>query len=295
MPLDFPPSPSPNDTYTFGGKTWIWTGEYWRLNSSGAINNIPIGNVTANTGNFTTLSVQTGVASDLTPTANITYDLGSNNYRWNDLWLANSTIYIGNGTISANTTSLILTNPNGEPFTPGGGGGGTTTVSGSPPEGAAQGDIWIDSDTAIQYIYFNDGNSSQWAEMEAQNNYSTTANFGSIDSNVLPAANTTYDLGSAVKRWNELWLSNSAIHLGEVSISADGNSLALPATVEIGNITLSDSAGNLAVAAPITANAATVTGNISAGNVLTDGYYYANGAPFQPSTGTSDAYAWFIS
>lgn len=124
MPLNFPTNPSVNDTYSFGGKTWIWNGEGWALDPSGAINNIPIGNATANTGNFTTLAVQTGVASDLTPTANITYDLGASNYRWNDLWLANSTIYIGNGSISANATSLILTNPDGSSFDPGGGGGG---------------------------------------------------------------------------------------------------------------------------------------------------------------------------
>ena len=122
MPLDFPANPSLNDTYSFGGKTWIWTGEYWRLNTSGAINDIPIGNVTANTGNFTTLAVQTGVSSNLLPTANVTFNLGSDTARWNDLWLANSTIYIGNGTISANATSLILTNPDGNSFDPGGGG-----------------------------------------------------------------------------------------------------------------------------------------------------------------------------
>lgn len=129
MPLDFPASPSLNDTYSFGGKTWIWNGEGWALDPSGAINDIPIGNVTANTGNFTTLSVQTGVASNLLPTANVTFDLGANNYRWNDLWLANSTIHIGNGSISANTTSLILINPNGTTFSGGGGGtpGGANT------------------------------------------------------------------------------------------------------------------------------------------------------------------------
>lgn len=29
MPLDFPSSPSINDPYTFGGKTWIWNGTAW--------------------------------------------------------------------------------------------------------------------------------------------------------------------------------------------------------------------------------------------------------------------------
>jgi len=41
------------------------------------------------------------VAGNIIPTANITYDLGSSSYRWRDLWLSNSTIYLGNTTISA--------------------------------------------------------------------------------------------------------------------------------------------------------------------------------------------------
>lgn len=54
--LNFPTSPSVNDTYSFGGKTWTWTGDYWRLQQSGAINNIPIGNAVPASGAFTTLS-----------------------------------------------------------------------------------------------------------------------------------------------------------------------------------------------------------------------------------------------
>lgn len=66
MPLDFPTSPNLNDTYTFNNKTWVWNGSAWELQSTGAINNIPIGNATANTGNFTTLA-----ASSFTATGNI--------------------------------------------------------------------------------------------------------------------------------------------------------------------------------------------------------------------------------
>lgn len=31
MPLDFPPSPSVNNTYSFGGKTWKWNGAAWEV------------------------------------------------------------------------------------------------------------------------------------------------------------------------------------------------------------------------------------------------------------------------
>jgi len=115
MPLDFPVSPSLNDTYTFGDKTWIWNGQGWALN--------PSGNVTAN---------------NISVIGNVT-----------------ASYYFGNGTQLAGV-------PN-------------TTVSSSPPSSPEQGDIWIDSDTAVQLIYFNDGNSSQWAEMEAQTSFTTEA------------------------------------------------------------------------------------------------------------------------
>jgi hypothetical protein len=53
------------------------------------------------------------VGANIIPQANITYDLGNATNRWNDIWLANSTIYLGNAQISANATSLIFTNPQG--------------------------------------------------------------------------------------------------------------------------------------------------------------------------------------
>jgi len=48
------------------------------------------------------------VSGNITPTANITYDLGNNTNRFRDIYLANSTIYIGSQTINANATSVII-------------------------------------------------------------------------------------------------------------------------------------------------------------------------------------------
>ena len=76
MPLDFPANPSLNDTYSFGGKTWIWNGDGWALNTFGAINDIPIGNVTASTGNFTTLSATSVTSSGNIDGANVTASAG---------------------------------------------------------------------------------------------------------------------------------------------------------------------------------------------------------------------------
>ena len=56
MALNFPSSPSINDTYTYGDKTWVWNGRFWQIQAAGAINDIAIGNITPNTGAFTTLT-----------------------------------------------------------------------------------------------------------------------------------------------------------------------------------------------------------------------------------------------
>ena len=48
------------------------------------------------------------VAGNITPSANVTYNLGNNTSRFNDLYLAGSTVYIGAQTISANATNVII-------------------------------------------------------------------------------------------------------------------------------------------------------------------------------------------
>ena len=36
MAINFPNSPNVNDTHSSGGKTWVWDGTSWKLNSSPA-------------------------------------------------------------------------------------------------------------------------------------------------------------------------------------------------------------------------------------------------------------------
>ena len=44
---------------------------------------------------------------------------------------------------------------------------------------------------------------------------------------LVPAANITYDLGTATRRWKDLYLSNNTIYLNDVSVSADANGLSV--------------------------------------------------------------------
>jgi hypothetical protein len=57
----------------------------------------------------------------------------------------------------------------------------------------------------------------------------TVANFNdsavdltSIGSNLLPSTTTTFDLGSSLKRWRDLYLSGNTIDLNGATISSDG-------------------------------------------------------------------------
>jgi filamentous hemagglutinin len=70
--LNFPTNPVLNQTYSFGGKTWVWNGQGWQLSAFGAINNIPIGNITPASGAFTTLSANTFTANGVTVLGNVT-------------------------------------------------------------------------------------------------------------------------------------------------------------------------------------------------------------------------------
>lgn len=55
---------------------------------------------------------------------------------------------------------------------------GGSTVSSNPPAGAGNGNFWWDSDNGILYIYYNDGNSSQWVSvMPSQTTVDVSQNY----------------------------------------------------------------------------------------------------------------------
>jgi mucin-19 len=103
-------------------------------------------------------------AANITPTANVTYNLGTTTNRWKDLWLANSTIYMGNAQISANATSLIFTTPTGGQTVFAGSTGGDLTVS-NIINSNANGVGNIGSSTAYFNTVFAKATSAQYADL----------------------------------------------------------------------------------------------------------------------------------
>jgi hypothetical protein len=55
--------------------------------------------------------------ANLIPGANVTYNLGSANSAWKDLYLSNSTIFLGNTSIRSNATAFTFTTPTGGTLT----------------------------------------------------------------------------------------------------------------------------------------------------------------------------------
>ena len=61
------------------------------------------------------------------------------------------------------------------------------------------------------------------------------SSYASISTSLIPSTDSTYDLGTADKKWRELYLSGNTIHLGDAKLSADAS----------GNIEVRDNLGQL--------------------------------------------------
>ena len=218
------------------------------------------------------------VAGNITPNTDITYNLGNNTNRFNDLYLANSTIYIGAQTISANATNVIISglltanvsgNISGNAAT-----AGTVTTNAQPnitsvgilTSLSVSGNITtgnLDGANSITANYFigsgNNLSNIQGANVTGAVTYASTANSVAL-ANVSGAGNI------------------ASINLdGSTSNVLYGNGVFAPTAAAYGN-------SNVATfLASYGSNTITTTGNISGGNIITGGIVSATGnitAPF---------------
>lgn len=63
----------------------------------------------------------------------------------------------------------------------------------------------------------------------------------SLSTSVIPSTNETFDLGSPTKRWRDIYLSGSSIHLGTAVITSTAGAVNLPAGSTIGSLALDES------------------------------------------------------
>jgi len=126
------------------------------------------------TGTFNFLG-ETTITGNLIPTANITYNLGSEQYQWKELWVSNNTIYIGNTPIRVHNGTLLVNNA---PVT-GSGAGITFTANTVPPTtGNISGDKWYNTVTDVLYEYIDCGPTSYWVDVQSQTLAANASNIG---------------------------------------------------------------------------------------------------------------------
>jgi hypothetical protein len=223
------------------------------------------------TGNF---QVSGTVGSNLIPTGNIVYNLGNTTNRWNDLWLSNSTIYLGNAQISANATSLILTNPEGAQTVFSGSVAniiaGTVTATGNVTGGnlSTSGILSVTGNANVGNIGATNANVTA---ITATGN----ANVGNLGTAGLVTATGNITGGNLITAGQVVATGNisASTFIGNISGNIDAGGANT-------NIQFNDDDilnGSAAFTFDKTSNAVTATGNISAGNIITGGVIDATG------------------
>jgi len=213
-----------------------------------------IGNASVNN-----LSVGTFVNSNLIPNVNITYDLGNATNRWKDLYLANSTIYLGPnseisaGNITNGTSNLVITLD----------GNISTSVSGNA-------NIIVATGTGVNvagYLTATSNISGSNLSASANLSVSANANIGNIGTAGIVIATGNITGGNLI-----------TAGFANVGTNANiGNTLSV-----IGNANV----GNLGTAGIIIATGNITGGNANLGNLATANYLSATGGSIAIGDGT---------
>ena len=181
MAVNFPNSPSTNDTHTENGYTWKWDGTTWIIQSTAPAG--PPGS-----------AGPPGPPGPATPGP--PGPPGSDGGDGGD-------------------------GPPGPPGPPGSGGSGgaNVTTSDTPPANPNDGDLWWDSQNGRLLVYYEDANSSQWVDASGRGvNNSVTQETGTFSLTVSPnCQNAAVSTGNYVKTGNMVTVDFNVYHNGGTS------------------------------------------------------------------------------
>ena len=214
------------------------------------------------TGNVSNIQLASGITSSgLLTTANISEltNLYFTNARARESITIASSNVSGKGSYD-NATGVISINA------------ANVTVSLSAPTNPYVGDLWIHADTAVEYLFFGDGDTFQWVELGEPSTGTSGSTVAGVTGNV-----SNIQLASGITQTGVLTTAN----VTEVTNLYFTNARAIAA---ITNTTLS----NLTVSGNITLNNLTATGNISAtGSILATPAWTSAGATTITATTTN--------
>jgi len=206
------------------------------------------GNVTANAnviglnGNFTEINVTGDINSggNINPTANNTFSLGNVTNQWKDLYVSGNTIFMSNVPLTVSGNTLQINGANVLTDT---GGGGNTIIAGN---------VTIEGDTL-------NSTSNTFFLLD---DTITEINFGGNATTINIGANT----GNTTINHNLIVDGNTTLVDLEVT-----NNVVIDSNLTVNGTTILSEL-------EVTGNA-NIIGNTITGGILTDNYFYANGAP----------------
>ena len=168
------------------------------------------------------------IASNVSPSANVTYDLGSPTFRWRDLWLSGNTIHIGAGSISAADGNISIINPQGGSFTVSGNESGNATATFGNVYSRA---FYFANGTPFTSSTFGNTEVAAYLLENPQGNFYSNANVTAY----IPTDTTILAMQANITAAN-LWIANAAGQAAELqTLTANAATQADSLTILIGN------------------------------------------------------------
>ena len=166
--VNFTTTPTTGDFLKFDGSDWVpdaidlgtdTTGDY--VESLVAGTGVSLSN---NSGEGATPTVYIG--QDVGTNASVTFDHVTGTYGVTTITTTGvPTVSAPDGTIAVDTTNdtfYFISNGTWQEVS---GGGASVTVSDTPPSAPEAGNLWFESDTGLTFIYYDDGDTTQWVEV----------------------------------------------------------------------------------------------------------------------------------
>ena len=223
------------------------------------------------------------VTGNITPTANLTYSLGNNTNRWNNLYLSGNTIVLGDATITTTGNAIVMTNPDGGNFTIAGNTDASTSDLSNGTSNVnipvANGNILISSNGVANVMVVT----GTGANITGTLNVSGNANAAALG--VSGNVQAAYFIGNGSQLTG---IDATAIQNGNANVKTYANGNVAISAAGSGNIVVVTSTGaNISGYANITGNAA--VGNLTATDVTATtlgGSLTTNAQPNITSVGT---------